>query len=527
MATFTEKKYLDYNGLAKFWELIKGKFVASAEAAQTADSVVITLKDANGVALGNPVTLGAATKDQAGVMTAEQATTLADLDQVLINGVPFKGLNIAGTKVNVDDNAYANIGIALEKVDGVESIVLKDLSTGGTAISSFPVNQFVIDGLLESSDVKIVDGKPWLSLDFKLADGTTKSELIDLSGLVDVYTGGNGIEISNNVVSVKVKSGEKYLTVTADGLATTADLVTDYTKAATDAQAAAIEEAGKLADAAQTAGKAAAAQALADAKAYVDPKFQAVDTKIGAVPEGKDVVTMIGDAETAAKGYADNQIEAAIKEVVGEGGTLAGTLKAAKDYTDEKIAEVNGVIGIKEGEGAPTGLYKEIADAQAADAKAGTDAAAKALEDANLYTDGKVAEINDAETGILAQAKKYADDKDSANLTAANKHTDDAIAALVGEDGQVGKNTAAIAVLNGDAQTDGSVAKAAANALANAQSYTNTRLGDIPADTTVKAYVDGLAGNYDAAGSAQAAYDAMVRLTEDEITAIVNGTVAE
>lgn len=137
--------------------------------------------------------------------------------------------------------------------------------------------------------------------------------------------------------------------------------------------------------------KGAAAQALVDAKAYVDPKFQAVDTKIGTVPEGKDVVTMISDAKTAAETAA------------------------------------------------------------------------------NGYTDGKIAEITAAETGILAQAKKYADDQDAANLATAKKYTDDALTALVGEDGQVGKNTAAIAVLNGDDKTDGSVAKA----LADAKKYTD------------------------------------------------------
>ena len=137
--------------------------------------------------------------------------------------------------------------------------------------------------------------------------------------------------------------------------------------------------------------KGAAAQALVDAKAYVDPKFQAVDTKIGTVPEGKDVVTMISDAKTAAETAA------------------------------------------------------------------------------NGYTDGKIAEITAAETGILAQAKAYADSQDEVALAAANKHTDDALAALVGKDGQVGKNTAAIAVLNGDAETAGSVAKA----LADAKKYTD------------------------------------------------------
>ena len=135
--------------------------------------------------------------------------------------------------------------------------------------------------------------------------------------------------------------------------------------------------------------KGAAAQALVDAKAYVDPKFQAVNTKIGTVPEGKDVVTMISDAKTAAETAA------------------------------------------------------------------------------NGYTDGKIAEITAAETGILAQAKAYADSQDEVALAAANKYTDDALTALVGKDGQVGKNTAAIATLNGNAETIGSVDYKIAQAVAN------------------------------------------------------------
>lgn len=99
-----------------------------------------------------------------------------------------------------------------------------------------------------------------------------------------------------------------------------------------------------------------------------------------------------------------------------------------------------------------------------------SDAKTAAETAANGYTDGKIAEITAAETGILAQAKAYADSQDEVALAAANKYTDDALTALVGKDGQVGKNTAAIAVLNGDDKTAGSVAKA----LADAKEYTDS-----------------------------------------------------
>ena len=41
---------------------------------------------------------------------------------------------------------------------------------------------------------------------------------VDVASLVDTYTAGNGINIADYKVSLKVKSGDKYLEVTADGL---------------------------------------------------------------------------------------------------------------------------------------------------------------------------------------------------------------------------------------------------------------------------------------------------------------------
>lgn len=65
---------------------------------------------------------------------------------------------------------------------------------------------------------------------------------------------------------------------------------------------------------------------------------------------------------------------------------IADALTDANDYTDQEIAKVNGVIGVKEGEGAPSGLYKEISDAAAA-------AKSEAVTAAGLATDQKIIDL--------------------------------------------------------------------------------------------------------------------------------------
>lgn len=53
-------------------------------------------------------------------------------------------------------------------------------------------------------------GKPagkYLKLEFTLSDGTTQDLYLDVTALVDVYTGGDGVDIMGNVVSVKLVEG--------------------------------------------------------------------------------------------------------------------------------------------------------------------------------------------------------------------------------------------------------------------------------------------------------------------------------
>lgn len=120
-------------------------------------------------------------------------------------------------------------------------------------------------------------------------------------------------------------------------------------------------------------------------------------------------------------------------------GSVAKALKDAKGYTDSAITTL-----------VTTGKVKENADAIAilrgADTVEGS--VAKALKDAKAYAETKKSE--------------------------AISDTDTKIATLVGASGQVGKNTAAIATLNGNSSTEGSVDFKIAQAVSNIEASIDT-----------------------------------------------------
>lgn len=112
---------------------------------------------------------------------------------------------------------------------------------------------------------------------------------------------------------------------------------------------------------ARAAAEAGDTQAVADAQAYADGKIAEVNAVIGEVAENKTVITLIEEARVAAE-------------------------EASNGYTDEKIAEVNAVIG--EVESGKTVL--DLIEAARASA---------------------VASAEEKDAVVLADAKKYADDK--------------------------------------------------------------------------------------------------------------------
>ena len=162
---------------------------------------------------------------------------------------------------------------------------------------------------------------------------------------------------------------------------------------------------------------AAQTQALATEKTAREDADKAISDKIGTVDEGKTVVEMISDAKTSAT-YDDAEVR----------GLISGNASAIEALNGEQDTQ-DGRIGALE-----TSL------AEGGDT---ANAIAKALADANAYTDAEVKELaegavagNTAAIADLDAAYKAADTALDGKITeeaTARKNADDAINATIGE----------------------------------------------------------------------------------------------
>lgn len=180
---------------------------------------------------------------------------------------------------------------------------------------------------------------------------------------------------------------------------------------------------------------------IADVRRYVDAKTKGIasDAKL---------------AELTEKVTANINSIKGINTSLADGGAISNAIVEAKQAGTDATAAVNTLAGkvgtVTEGKT----VVKMIEEAQAA----------ATYDDTTVKADIKknvdaIAAINDAKTGILQQAKTYADGKDTAIAEAKKAGTDAAAAVKTLEDGQVKKNADAIDVLNGTSAVDGSVAK--------------------------------------------------------------------
>lgn len=240
------------------------------------------------------------------------------------------------------------------------------------------------------------------------------------------------------------------------------------------------------------------------------------------IAELEGVVGKAAEGENAATGLiksvADNAAAIAAEKTRAEGKEAElvqadiDNLAAAKKYTDDEITELNIAQYAKQADlDAHTGntVAHITADERTAwnaaekNAKDYADGlktaidAAYAAADATIKSEivGTAGDASSAAT--IAGAKKYAEEKASAAQTAAEATAAGALTTARAEitaeidadvkalaDGQVATNKAAIEVLNGSATTEGSVAKA----LADAKAYADTAESDAVA--TANAYTD-------------------------------------
>lgn len=165
---------------------------------------------------------------------------------------------------------------------------------------------------------------------------------------------------------------------------------------------------------------------------------------------------LIGDADATS---TDGNTIADVRRYVDAKTKGIASDEALTQLTNKVTTNTNDIKAINDSLATGGSVSNAIADAK----KAGTDAAAavKTLEDGKVQANtDAIAAINNADTGILKQAKTYANGKDTA-IAEAKQAGDDAAAAVTAlENGQVKTNKTDIVAIN-------------------------TKLGAIPADKTV------------------------------------------
>ncbi len=206
-----------------------------------------------------------------------------------------------------------------------------------------------------------------------------KTEKVNIAKYIDTYTAGNGINITDKQVSVVVKSGDKYLEVTADGVAT---------KGIDNAIATAKGE------------------AIEDAKAYTDGSINSVKGELAGVVEALEAADASNLAEAKAytdgsinslKSYVNTQDTSILNAAKADASTKASAAEqAAKTYTDGSINSLKSYVNTQD-----TSILN-AAKADASTKAAAAEANAKSYVDASISSAVSALEqkIEDVQTNV-------------------------------------------------------------------------------------------------------------------------------
>ena len=334
------------------------------------------------------------------------------------------------------------------------------------------------------------------------ADAVHTHVIADVTGLQTALDGKAAIDHNHDTVYSKLDHNHD---AAYDAKGAAAQALTDAKKYVDDKVDGKFDAAG------------AAAQALEDAKTYADGKASAAETAAKSHAESV-AATAKSEAISEANSHTNTEIGKVNDKIAAINTSIAGGVhfRGVVDVLPVSpfAGYVNGdiiIVGNKEyilnkpenSEGAWVELGDTTPESQRITALEGhvntligdettVGSVKKALKDAKDYADGKIddlvttgkvkenadaiAVLNGAETveGSVAKALKDAKDYADAKKKEATDYTDTKITELVGASGQVGINTAAIATLNGNSSTQGSVDYKIAQAVSNIEASIDT-----------------------------------------------------
>lgn len=436
---------------------------------------------------------------------------VGDSSKGLVKNVADLTTEVSGVKTNLADNYYDKTA--------VDGLVAGAFHFKGEAAAISDDNTKLYSDAEKTTEIKgkagdvyqvgdkeyAYNGTIWVELGFSLnltayalkTDvSTAKTEAITEAGT------NADTKIANKIGEIGDKTVKAYVDDTVTGIG-----IGDYAKTTevTDAIGAAKTELKQYADDAKdeaitTAGTNADTKISTKigeigegtVKSYVDGKETTINASIGAVDAKVEALGALAKKNKVAETDLADALKTKIDGKADSATTLAGYgIEDAytKTEVDDKISPINTKVtsntnAIEAINNAETGI---LAQAKAyADGKVYNDTDIKkeiADNKANIATNTSAIEaINNETTGILAEAKKYADSK---------VYDDAAVKA------DIKKNTDAISTLNGTGE--GSVTKAVADGIAKV-------VADAPEDfDTLKEIADWIAN--DTTGSAKMAND--------------------
>lgn len=333
-------------------------------------------------------------------------------------------LNAADQVLTQDASGLlANINLTWSSTDG-----LKLIGKEGTEIATIPATDFIKDGMLE--DVELVqltggtganpsgltDGT-YLYFTFN-TDGGSKEIYVNVTSLIDIYTGTNGVKVSGKEISaVKDPSSEAFLEITATGIKVSGiqaaiDSVEGVAQDAIDKIEASVglEEDGSLADPSgnYTAGSTTVMDAISKLDTQVKVNTDAIATTNAHTVNGKAISTnpVLNGADIKLDGYtrselANENLNIATGDTVNVAfGKLEKAILDNEEVCSKAFDAVATAVGLNR-EGMtyviPTGTTYISASTSVQDADIKLDAAIKAVNDkvvaevGKAYLDGVVA----------------------------------------------------------------------------------------------------------------------------------------
>ena len=417
---------------------------------------------------------------------AKEAEARQDADDALdakITDIKNAAVKVkSGEKViSLDGSTHelsTTLGLVLKNHDGVDYITLTGVN--GEMVAEMDATDLLKDGMINNVELKTEGEKKYLVITFNTDAGKTKPIKLDVSELIDVYTAGDGLTLTDRKFAVnKDSTSEEFLVVSSSGIKITGV----QTAIDTAQQAAQVYADKKVSDEEKRA---------TGVESGLDTRLTAAEGKITTL-EGKPAAGITSeqisnwDNEVGAKAdiaTEKSRAEAAEKAINDKIGTSADATTAStvygainKEIADRKQGDLDAV--------ASANHYTDTAVSPKADKSYVDGELAKKVDKVtgkSLIADTEISRLAGIETGAQVNVIEHIKLNGQEVTAGENKTVDlgtiatsEELSTLAGRvttaESDIDTLESNMATVQGDAKTEGSFAKADAETLQSAKDY--------------------------------------------------------